>query len=106
MRMLTWVMGIKRIEKIRNEEITARAGVANTREKIKRSDTEMVRPCGEKHRRSSSNENMGDGSGWTPAKVFSHVMPSQSKFANILVFSNAYNLPGVMCIFFLFYFDE
>ena len=28
-------MGIKRIEKIRNEEIIARAGVANTSEKIR-----------------------------------------------------------------------
>ena len=28
MRMLRWVMGIKRIENIRNEEIRARAGVA------------------------------------------------------------------------------
>ena len=28
-------MGIKRIEKIRNEEITSRAGVTNIREKIR-----------------------------------------------------------------------
>ena len=31
----------------------------------KRSETEMVRPCGEKDRR-RSNENMEDGSGWIP----------------------------------------
>ena len=35
MRMLRWMNGIKRIEKIRNEEIKARAGVANIREKIR-----------------------------------------------------------------------
>ena len=34
MRMLRWMMTIKRIEKIRNEEIRARAGVANIGEKI------------------------------------------------------------------------
>ena len=34
-RMLRWMMGIKRIEKIRNEEIRARAGVANISEKIR-----------------------------------------------------------------------
>ena len=33
--MLRWMMGIKRIEKIRNEEITARARVANISEKIR-----------------------------------------------------------------------
>ena len=31
MRMLRWMMGMKRIEKIRNEEIGARAGVVNIR---------------------------------------------------------------------------
>ena len=35
MRMLMWMMGIQRIEKIRNEDIRARAGVANISEKIK-----------------------------------------------------------------------
>ena len=35
MGMLRWMMGIKRIEKIRNEEIRARAGVANISEKIR-----------------------------------------------------------------------
>ena len=52
------MMGIKRIEKIRNEEIRARAGVANTSETIRE---EMVRPCGEKDRRRCSNENMEVG---------------------------------------------
>ena len=33
--MLRWMMGIKRIEKIRNEEIRARADVANISEKIR-----------------------------------------------------------------------
>ena len=34
-RMLRWMMGIKRIEKIRTEEIRARAGVANISETIR-----------------------------------------------------------------------
>ena len=33
--MLRRVMGIKRIEKTRNEDIRARAGMANTSEKIR-----------------------------------------------------------------------
>ena len=33
--MLRWMTGIKRIEKIRNEEIRARAGVANISEKTR-----------------------------------------------------------------------
>ncbi len=49
MRMLTWMMAMKMIEKIRTGEIRASVGVADTREQIKRSETEMVRPCGEKH---------------------------------------------------------
>ena len=44
MRMLRWMMGIKRIEKIRTEETRARPGVAN----ISKNETEMVRPRGEK----------------------------------------------------------
>ena len=56
-------MGIKRIEKIRNGEIRARAGVANICGKIRQwenntSKTEMVRPCGEKDRRDIVNQNM------------------------------------------------
>ena len=35
MRMLRWITGIKRIEKIGNEEITARTGVANISETIR-----------------------------------------------------------------------
>ena len=35
MRMLSRMMGIKRIEKIRNEEITARSDVANISEKMR-----------------------------------------------------------------------
>ena len=34
MKILRWVMGIKRVEKMRNEEIRARAGVANISGKI------------------------------------------------------------------------
>ena len=35
MRMFRWMMGTKRIEKIRAEELRAREGVANTSEKIR-----------------------------------------------------------------------
>ena len=35
MRMLRWVVGIQRIEKIRTEVIRARAGVANISEQIR-----------------------------------------------------------------------
>ena len=35
MIMLRWMMGIKRIEKTRAEEIRAKAGVANISEKIR-----------------------------------------------------------------------
>ena len=35
MRMLRWMIGIKRIEKIRKKEIIARVGVANISEKIR-----------------------------------------------------------------------
>ena len=40
--------GNKRIEKIRNGEIIAGAGVENISEKNKTSKTEMVSPCEEK----------------------------------------------------------
>ena len=48
MRMLRWMTGIKRIEKIRNEEIRARAGVANISEKTRDARHGIVRPRGEK----------------------------------------------------------
>ena len=35
MRMLRWMMGIKQIEKMRNEDIRVRAGVANISQKIR-----------------------------------------------------------------------
>ena len=44
---LRWMKGIKMIEKITNEEIRARPGVANS-EKITKSETAIVRPFGEK----------------------------------------------------------
>ncbi len=35
MRMVRWMMGIKRIEKIRTEEIRSRVGVGNISEKTR-----------------------------------------------------------------------
>ena len=46
MRMLRWMMGIKRIEKIRTEEIRASTDVANISENI--GEARLVRPCREK----------------------------------------------------------
>ena len=40
---MLWIMGTKRIEKIRTEEIRPRAGVANKSEQNERSDTEIIR---------------------------------------------------------------
>ena len=37
MRMFRWMVAIERIEKIRNEEIKARAGVTNTSEEVRES---------------------------------------------------------------------
>ena len=51
--MLRWVMGIKRIEKLRADEIRAKAGVTSTR-KFKMHD--MVRKCREKDRGSENTE--------------------------------------------------
>ena len=52
------MMGIKRIEKIRNEEIRAREDVAKISKKNKRSENDIVRPYGEKDWRGCSNENI------------------------------------------------
>ena len=49
MRMLRWMMGIKRIEKIRNEEIRARTCVANISEKIREARLRWYSPRGEKN---------------------------------------------------------
>ena len=62
-RMLRWIMGIKKIENIMNEEIRVRTSVANISEKIREARLVWF---GEKDRRRCSNENMDDGSGWTP----------------------------------------
>ena len=62
------MMGIKRIEEIRNEGIRARAGLANMIEKIREA---IVRWPGHVERKTEentctcSNENMEVGSGWT-----------------------------------------
>ena len=43
MRLLRWMMGIKRTEKIRIEERTTRAGVANISEQIREMEMERER---------------------------------------------------------------
>ena len=62
MRMLRWMMGIKRIEKIRKEEIRARAGVANMGETIREA---RLRWLGHVERK-TEEENMSNGSEWAP----------------------------------------
>ena len=52
--MLRWVMRIKRIEKIRTEEIRARAGAANISEKI----GELICLVHVDRKREEDNENM------------------------------------------------
>ena len=54
--------GKKRIEKIRNEEIGARAGVANIR-KIREAKMRWLGHVERKTEDDCSNENMEDGSG-------------------------------------------
>ena len=51
-------MGIKRIEKIRKEEIRTRGGVANISEKIREARPRWLGQC--------RNQSMEDGSEWTP----------------------------------------
>ena len=79
--MSRWMMGMKRIEKIRNEEIRSRAGATKINARIGEArlrwlghverktqedvvmrtwKTEMVRTCGEKDRATCSNEDMED----------------------------------------------
>ena len=59
-------MGRTQIEKIRTEEIRARAGVANIGETIREERLRWLgHVCGEKDRR-CSNKSMEDGSVWTP----------------------------------------
>ena len=42
MRMFRWMVGIKRIEKIRNEEIRGGAGMANITEKIRKTTLRLL----------------------------------------------------------------
>ena len=57
-------MGIKRIYKIRNEEIRARAGVANTSKKMR--EAILLDHVERKTRGRCRNENSEHGSKWTP----------------------------------------
>ena len=71
MRILRQTTGIKRIENIRNEEIRARAGVANISEKIREARLRWLGHVARKTEEDAavprcSNENTEDGSGWTP----------------------------------------
>ena len=58
-------MGIKRIEKIRNEETRAREGVANISEKIRQARLRWLRQVDrKKDREICSNDIMEDASEW------------------------------------------
>ena len=62
--MLRRMMGIKRIEKIRNEEIRARAGVTNINETIREERQMVTHVLLERKTGRWSNEKMEDGSKW------------------------------------------
>ena len=61
MIMLRWMVGIKRIEKIRNEEIRAMAGVANISQKIRKARLRLLCMWIERLKKMCSNENMEMG---------------------------------------------
>ena len=63
--MLRWMMGMKRIEKIRTEEIRAMAGVADISENIREPRLRWLEHVERKTEEYYSNENMQHGSGWT-----------------------------------------
>ena len=63
MRILRWLMGIKRIENIRNEEGTARTGVANTSVHIREARLRWLGHVERNTEEDVSSENMKCGSG-------------------------------------------